>query len=513
MTLRPRLELEDTFARAKRCTICGAAALSVVHLKSFPDYVSCAACGAAFVMEDGGDRALYGSIPLEYPETRDFALKQWTSLEAIAALAEAERPAAQSANRGGAEEVVRPPAESKGVPSTAAPPAEPALATADAPGVTPPEDPPVEVETAEQAETDAEAELAARDQSWEAAEAPVEPDPREVPETQAEAPAVPEPLSEAPAVTEPLPETPAVPEPPSEVPAVPEPPTHAEISRWPPPAAGQPEPQPPEPAFTWREPTPEPELAEQPQVPQAAAPQPEMDEQLQAVEAAAAETELSQFEQPEVAELPPGEETWEPEPGHRFRVRFLGAEARIPTGSCAHCLRSAPKRILVTVGAVIGPGGQPRRQAFSLPLCDRCHRRARAKSEEERSARLMAHLISILVAAVAMVGTLATGLVPMDSPLLAAGLLGLLGIMGYGIPAWLLLGRAARFPRPEDALFVRSTLLVSAHPQAGETLFDWRNPGFASQFLEANPDQAGEHIFEVPDPLATRGSTPDEPAT
>ena len=91
MTLRARLELEDSFAGEQACPICGESALSVVHLKGFPDYVTCARCGAAFVMEEGGPRAMYGSIPPEYPETRDFALKQWTSMEAIAALAEAAR--------------------------------------------------------------------------------------------------------------------------------------------------------------------------------------------------------------------------------------------------------------------------------------------------------------------------------------------------------------------------------------------------------------------------------------
>src|SRR3990172_2196371 len=109
MTLRARLQLEDSFAREQACTICGESALSVVHLKGFPDYVTCARCGAAFVMEEGGQRAMYGSIPPAYPETRDFALKQWTSLEAIAALAEAERPRRQSANHGGGHEAAAAP--------------------------------------------------------------------------------------------------------------------------------------------------------------------------------------------------------------------------------------------------------------------------------------------------------------------------------------------------------------------------------------------------------------------
>jgi hypothetical protein len=189
----------------------------------------------------------------------------------------------------------------------------------------------------------------------------------------------------------------------------------------------------------------------------------------------------------------------------------MGAQPHIPAGTCAHCLRSSARRSLVVVGVASGPSGQPRRASYTLPLCSGCYARARAKSDEERNARLMAHLISILVAAVVMVGALALQLVPFETPLIAAALLGVLGIAGYGLPALLLLGRAGRFRPPADALLVRSTLLVSAHPGAGETLFDWRNPGYASHFLEANAGESGETIFEVADPLLRPDSSHDEP--
>jgi hypothetical protein len=207
---------------------------------------------------------------------------------------------------------------------------------------------------------------------------------------------------------------------------------------------------------------------------------------------------------PEVTPEPaPAEQMLEPPVGRRFRVRYLGAQARIPAEVCSHCLRTPARRKLVIAGVATGPGGQPRRATFTLPLCSVCYRRARARSDEERNTRLMAHLISALLGAVVMVSALALRLVTFaTAPLVDAALLAVLALCGYGIPALLLLGRSGRMPPPEDALFVRSTLLVSAQPGAGETLFDWRNPGTASRFQEANPGETGDTIFEIADPLA-----------
>ena len=448
MTLRARLQLEDSFAGEQPCTICGESALSVVHLKGFPDYVTCARCGAAFVMEEGGPRAMYGSIPPEYPETRDFALKQWTSLEAIAALAEAERPRRQSANHGGVDQ------------AAATPPAAPA---GDQPS---PEDP-----------VKAEAEVA------------VEAQPAIVQAAEPEPPLEP--------FVWPTPESRPGPQPEPSVEPVEEPEPPLEPFVWPAPASGSE----PEPAA---EANPEPEPTAE------AGPQPEAAEEswepMPAAEASPEPVPTAEAgPQPEAAE-----ESWEPEPGRRYRVRFMGAQPHIPAGTCAHCLRSSARRNLVVIGVASGPSGQPRRASYTLPLCSNCYRRARAKSDEERNARLMAHLISILIAAVVLVGVLALQLVPFDTPLIAAALLGVMGIAGYGLPVLLLLGRAGRFRPPADALLVRSTLLVSAQPGAGETLFDWRNPGFASHFLEANAGESGETIFEVADPLLRPDSSHHE---
>ena len=445
MTLRPRLELEDSLAREQACTICGETALSVVHLKGFPDYVTCARCGAAFVMEEGGPRAMYGSIPPEYPETRDFALKQWTSLEAIAALAEAERPRRQSPDHGG---VQHPPA---------APPLDDQSVSED----------PLETEVA------------------------VEAQPAVAPAVEPEPPL--EPFVWPAPAARPAPQPVLAAEPVEE----PEPPLEPLV--WPAPASepvAEPGPQ--------AEASPEPEVPEESREPEPSAeaiPEPEVPEESREPEPAAQA----------IPEPVAPEASWEPEPGRRFRVRFMGAQPHIPAGTCAHCLRSSARRSLVVVGVASGPSGQPRRASYTLPLCSSCYARARAKSDEQRNARLMAHLISILVAAVVMVGVLALQLVPFETPLIAAALLGVLGIAGYGLPVLLLLGRAGRFRPPADALLVRSTLLVSAHPGAGETLFDWRNPGYASHFLEANAGESGETIFEVADPLLRPDSSHDEP--
>jgi hypothetical protein len=84
--------LEDRIAEGVPCTICGRPALRVVHIQAYPDYVTCQACGSAFVVEEGGERVLYGNIAAGYPETARFSLKQWTWPEAIERRAIQERP-------------------------------------------------------------------------------------------------------------------------------------------------------------------------------------------------------------------------------------------------------------------------------------------------------------------------------------------------------------------------------------------------------------------------------------
>src|SRR3990170_954557 len=89
----PRISVEDAFISGLSCAVCGQSDLYVQHLPSYPDFVTCRACGAAFVVEDTGERVMYGKVPDGYPDTSEFALRQWVWLEAVERRAAAERPA------------------------------------------------------------------------------------------------------------------------------------------------------------------------------------------------------------------------------------------------------------------------------------------------------------------------------------------------------------------------------------------------------------------------------------
>ncbi len=89
----PRTTVEDAYADGLTCGICGQSELSVQHVPAYPDFVTCRNCGAAFVVEDSGERVMYGKIPDGFPDTSGFALRQWVWLEALARRAAAERPA------------------------------------------------------------------------------------------------------------------------------------------------------------------------------------------------------------------------------------------------------------------------------------------------------------------------------------------------------------------------------------------------------------------------------------
>jgi hypothetical protein len=92
MASTPRATIADNAVQDLRCAICGEDALNVVHVERLPDYVECAACKSAFIMEEDGDRVLYGQIAEKYPQTAEFALKQWVWIEAVNTRASEERP-------------------------------------------------------------------------------------------------------------------------------------------------------------------------------------------------------------------------------------------------------------------------------------------------------------------------------------------------------------------------------------------------------------------------------------
>ena len=93
MTGVPRTTVEDAYIGGLSCAVCGRSDLYVQHLPAYPDFVTCRSCGAAFVVEDTGERVMYGKIPDGYPETTEFALRQWVWLEAVERRATEERPA------------------------------------------------------------------------------------------------------------------------------------------------------------------------------------------------------------------------------------------------------------------------------------------------------------------------------------------------------------------------------------------------------------------------------------
>jgi hypothetical protein len=92
MASTPRVNLDDSYLLGVTCAICGADALSVNHVPNLPDYVGCAECQSAFLVEEGGDRVFYGQIAAGYEETERFALKQWAWIEAVETRARVERP-------------------------------------------------------------------------------------------------------------------------------------------------------------------------------------------------------------------------------------------------------------------------------------------------------------------------------------------------------------------------------------------------------------------------------------
>jgi hypothetical protein len=76
-------------------------------------------------------------------------------------------------------------------------------------------------------------------------------------------------------------------------------------------------------------------------------------------------------------------------------------------------------------------------------------------------------------------------------------LLFILAVIGYGAPAFFLLGRSGRFPPPADALFVRSTLIVRPEADPPGMTFSWRNQGFADLFHESNSKAVEGSVVEI----------------
>ena len=86
-----RLDIDDAFAADISCAVCSAPELRVYHIPNYADYVSCEACESSFVIEEDGERVLYGKISEEYSDTGKVVLKNWVTLIVVARLASAER--------------------------------------------------------------------------------------------------------------------------------------------------------------------------------------------------------------------------------------------------------------------------------------------------------------------------------------------------------------------------------------------------------------------------------------
>jgi hypothetical protein len=176
-----------------------------------------------------------------------------------------------------------------------------------------------------------------------------------------------------------------------------------------------------------------------------------------------------------------GYESAEPDPGQRFKVTVSQQPPSFPAELCAHCLRQPADRGLVVIGA------DANRTRYPIPLCRHCHQRVRARSDEEKNSRLAVHLGATVIGMLLMVTTLALDLVDVQqTPLAAVLVLGALGLIGYTLPAWLLLGRLSRLPPAADALYVRSTLQIRPGLNGEPTGYLWRNRGYAERFAAAN---------------------------
>jgi len=446
MASTPQQNLPDDFASGRACAICGVPALRVAHLKSFPDYVACGSCKASFVAEADGERVLYGNIPEAFPAARAAALRKWMTLAEVEDVASGERPA-PAPPRPAAIPVPSDPSIDREASLRAA-------AAAASAGVPIPTEP--EIERAPSRGV-----LLQPEDQIEAEEEPVFED-EEV---------EPEPASgEAPL---------------------------GRLSRL---MAGAPE---AEPVTDWA-----PSLVPDRKPAEAAAPPviPPPSAAPVAAVAAKAQATGKPAAPPKPAAKPVEAPAGDPAPGQRYRVAVNSDQVTFPMQACAHCMRSpAPNRLTIVGTSPQGQAvGQRKTSRYTVPLCRSCYRRATARTPDEKNARLNAHLISALVALALLVAALAIGLIdPSRNPLVAVLLMVILLIVGYALPAAILLRRAGRFPPAADARYVRSTLLIPESSQGLETAFEWRNQRYAEEFHKANHQRALAGVVAIKDRTPT----------
>jgi hypothetical protein len=443
MASTPQQNLPDDFAAGRACAICGAPALRVAHLKSFPDYIVCGNCKASFVAEADGERVLYGNIPESFPAARAAVLRKWMTLAEVETIASGERPSPAPPRQAGVP-----------VPSEPSIDREALLRAAASAAVPIPTEPEIEhaplrgVLLQQEDEIEAEEEPLLEDEEEEVEEAP----------------------GEAPL---------------------------GRLSRL---MAGARE---SEPVTDWAPAlVPDRKPAEAPALPASPPPSAASVAAVAGTAVAAGKAAAP----PKAAARPVAAPAGDPPPGQRYRVAVSNDQVTFPMQSCAHCMTSpSPKRLAILGTAPQGQAvGQRKTSRYTLPLCQSCYRRATARSPEEKNARLNAHLISALVALALLVAALALGWIDPGKNLpMAVVLMLVLLAVGYALPAAILLGRAGRFPPPPDARYVRSTLLIPESSQGLETAFEWRNQRYAEEFYQANHQRALAGVVAIKDRIPT----------
>jgi hypothetical protein len=474
MALTPRNTLNEEFIKGMSCAICGNPILTINHIEKYPDFVSCNQCGAAFVVENEGSWVMYGKIPAEYPQTSEFALRQWTWLDAVAQRAADERE------------------------------------MGSAPPFTP-QEPPQEVDIAP-SEIKESAPTLIEDSSHDQAEEVFEPAPledqirkNEIVEDMVQHPPYPESIQTYPEEELEIPVEDDFLESISDdtfeldeelIPSPFEPIDRIETD-----TEARPDRIEDEifPAFEGLdEGTQDALFAERPDTSVHFTEERSAEEELIApIRVQKIPDKLEERSEEKPSSIPVGE----PEPDKRFRVTIRGGRTNYPKNFCAHCLRTPVKDKTIMRGNLPDPNrpGKRRLVSLDLPFCRDCQKRMNAQSEEEKNARLLAFLLSGLVALIGIVATLASGIInPGENLLGSLTVLLIVGILGFSIPLLIMLSRASRYPPPRDAAFVLSTLMVN---ESGVDLteFEWRNLGYAELFRQVNQANAVGEVVSTQD--------------
>ncbi|OGO18025.1 MAG: hypothetical protein A2Z14_15805 [Chloroflexi bacterium RBG_16_48_8] len=475
MALTPRITLEDENIQGMKCAICGNPDLIVIHVEKYPDFASCNRCGAAFVVENEGSWVMYGKIPAEYPQTSQFALRQWTWLDAVAQRAADERETGSAPSfmpQEPVEQIKQTPTHAK----ESTPTFIEQISTIQENEA--PESAPTEVEVLGNKFTEdlmySPPFTGETKTLIEEGLKPLAQDER-YGSLSGELPGLEETL--APSLLEP-------------------------IDLFETKEEDQPELLEEEKLF------PKIKLPEDETIGETAPQLPDADFLFPEEEPIQQEIVQPIFEQEKPAEVeerskgkPSTVPVGEPEPDKRFRVTIQGSPPKYPKNYCAHCLRTPVKTKAIMRGSLPDPNRPGKRKLvpLELPFCKDCQKRMNAQSDDEKNARLLAFLLSGLIALIAIVATLALGVINLSENLLV-GLIILLvvAMLGFSIPIMISLTWASRHPPPRDAAFVLSTLLVS---ESGEdrTEFEWRNHGYAELFRQVNQENAMGGVVPIQD--------------